>query len=295
MTIILYFLVEKLKEFGTDKNKIMIIGISGKKQSGKDTIGNIIQTLTSKANTNGIGVEWSDWKVKKFADKLKDITCLLIGCTREQLEDESFKNKELGEEWNRTVWHIQSNHNRLETYNSKQEAEADLSHYDENYNQEVYIASEDIIMTPRLMLQLLGTECGRNIIHPEIWVNSLVSDYKMSELGKAKLRRANNATASAFALKGGYYPNWLVTDVRFPNEAEAIKRKGGLLIRVESKRCNYDDIHPSETSLDNYGGVGNEVRTDRWDKVIFNDGSIEDLKKEVKKFLIKKGIIYETK
>lgn len=279
----------------------MILGISGKKNSGKDTVGKIIQYLTWKDNlpdedkklkqydfdyfvSLGNHIDnISPWKIKKFAGKLKDIICLLIGCTREQLEDENFKNKELGKQWNRTVWHIQSNYNRLETYNTKEEAEADLNHYDENYNQEVYVASEDIIITPRLMLQLLGTECGRNIIHPEIWINSLMADY-INEV----LRYNQYNDMWSFNKDATKESKWLVTDVRFTNEAEAIKKKGGLLIRVESKRCNYYDIHPSEIALDNYD-------KDKWDKVIFNDGSIEDLIKEVKKFLIKKEIIYETK
>ena len=59
-----------------------IISISGKKQSGKNTIAKIINQLTN-----------NKYEEKCFADKLKDIICLLIGCFREQLEDESFKNK----------------------------------------------------------------------------------------------------------------------------------------------------------------------------------------------------------
>ena len=66
----------------------MVIGVSGKIGSGKDTIGKIIQNLTN-----------DHWEIKKYADKLKVITCLLLGCTREQLEDRGFKEKELGEEW----------------------------------------------------------------------------------------------------------------------------------------------------------------------------------------------------
>ena len=83
-----------------------IIGISGKKQSGKDTVGRIIQIITDSPHFNDEAVvEFINkpainpkFEVKKFADKLKDIHCLLFGCTREQLEDEDFKNTELGEE-----------------------------------------------------------------------------------------------------------------------------------------------------------------------------------------------------
>ena len=84
-----------------------IIGISGKINSGKDTVGKIIQILTQSPHfSDETVVSFLDRKLieprfvnKKFADTLKDIVCLLIGCTREQLEDREFKEKELGEEW----------------------------------------------------------------------------------------------------------------------------------------------------------------------------------------------------
>ncbi len=75
-----------------------IIGISGKKTVGKDTAGKIIQYLTGESTVYpfDLNIDYShksNWEVKKFADKLKDIICLLIGCSRDQLENESFKSK----------------------------------------------------------------------------------------------------------------------------------------------------------------------------------------------------------
>jgi len=87
----------------------MILGISGKKRSGKDLTADIIRFITYqsqrdkdysvKALEEYLKFEhvleryaWENmWEVKKFADKLKDILCLLIGCTREQLESDEFK------------------------------------------------------------------------------------------------------------------------------------------------------------------------------------------------------------
>lgn len=82
-----------------------IIGVSGRKQSGKDTIGKIINILVSSPQLNNEGVATflrkdigqSHFVVKKFADKLKDIVCILLNCTREQLEDESIKSLSLQE------------------------------------------------------------------------------------------------------------------------------------------------------------------------------------------------------
>jgi len=89
----------------------MIIGISGKIGSGKDTVGNIIQYLTSKETGTfqashqaqkrygDLYPKYTSWQIHKFAEALKDIICILTGCTREQLEDNDFKNSKLPDEW----------------------------------------------------------------------------------------------------------------------------------------------------------------------------------------------------
>ena len=85
----------------------MLIGISGKIGSGKDTVGKIIQIITQSPHFNDDAViKFLERDLikpkfvnKKFADTLKDFVCMLLGCTREQLENREFKEKELGEEW----------------------------------------------------------------------------------------------------------------------------------------------------------------------------------------------------
>jgi len=110
-------------------------------------------------------------------------------------------------------------------------------------------------LTPRKLLQLLGTEAGRNIIHPNIWVNALFASY----------------------LKDS---NWVVTDVRFPNEAQAIKDRGGITIRV-TRPGTATGNHPSEIALDDA----------KFKYEIINDGSMEELVKKVKEILIKEKLI----
>lgn len=106
-------------------------------------------------------------------------------------------------------------------------------------------------ITNRLFLQLLGTEVGR-AIDPDIWVKALFNQYNDQE-------------------------NWIITDVRFPNEADAIKEKGGLLIKVE-RDTSYEDTHASEHALDQY---------DKFDVIIDNNGSLEDLFFKVSEFMHK--------
>jgi len=187
-----------------------LIGISGKISSGKDLAGKILNDLSGNIFEN-----------KKFADKLKDMVCLLIGCTREQLEDREFKEKELGEEWRQYF---------NDDYDLVCEKESTFSS----------------LLTPRKLLQLLGTEAGRQVIHNNIWVNALFADYDTSS---------------------NYDSNWIITDVRFPNECQAIKDRGGIVIKI-NRDSDVVDNHSSETALDNYDG---------FDFVVDNNGSINDL------------------
>ena len=80
----------------------MLIGVSGKINSGKDLVGKIIQYLTNKSNVYPFDLKLdysyrSNWQIKKFADPLKDMVCILLGCTREQLEDQRIKSLTLQE------------------------------------------------------------------------------------------------------------------------------------------------------------------------------------------------------
>lgn len=92
----------------------------------------------------------------------------------------------------------------------------------------------------RRLLQRLGTEAGRQILGENIWVDTA-------------LRRAEGDV--------------VVTDVRFPNELQAIYEQDGIVIRVERPGVGPRNDHPSETALTNA-----EFTT-----VIQNDGTIADL------------------
>lgn len=294
---------------------INLLSVSGKIGSGKDTVGKIIQHLTSGENSFG-GMSTLDFvkqyenenvdtnfKIKKFADKLKNIVCLILGCTREQLEDQKFKNKELGEEW--WFWKENITDKIIKSYNG--------------YEINDYIL---VKLTPRLILQLIGTEGGRNLINPNIWVNSLFADYvhidtnkkELIEISKKYGNKVVNDDWSDISIKDirdrlpSYLykqkSNWIITDMRFPNELDAVKQRGGIAIRVERRgnygtaeemrtgKVNYEPIkavidritkpeHPSETGLDNA----------TFDYVIDNNGTIEELIEKVKEILIKENIL----
>ena len=454
----------------------MIIGISGKINSGKDLIGEIILYFTDKYYHSKVGEQASfeNWKtskihssgynishkamyevnntnhfvIKKFADKLKDIVCILLGCTREQLEDREFKERELGPEWNKYTIEYSINSPYIDSWSDEEGVhnystlEYDSKYFKETflnveeavsriielarqyqnkeeilylkdvYGREVPIESMDQIysifkteedfkeeenlldgdyedfiesckyygflpdnfdieesdsykkyreeeinlirnkygfkdygldsplpdelvdnkefetednilynsilekciideiskkylagkfpcidtdhsgleedyvtkinLTPRLLLQLLGTDCGRDIIHPNIWVNSLMREYKASETHKVP-RYYDEVNKKGLAGYEGIweYPNWIITDMRFLNEMEAVKKRNGITIRVNRNLEESKDQHESETELDNA----------EFDYVIENSGSIEELIEKVREILIKEKLI----
>lgn len=110
-------------------------------------------------------------------------------------------------------------------------------------------------MTVRDFLQKLGTDALRNGLHDNVWVNALMADYTPDE--------------------DGDLPNWVITDTRFPNEAEAIKDKEGIIIRVNRPGVKPINDHPSETGLDNW----------KFDYTIANVSDIFDLKESVRGIL----------
>jgi hypothetical protein len=123
--------------------------------------------------------------------------------------------------------------------------------------------------SPRLALQLMGTEAGRDVFHPDLWVHTV-------------LRRCENAP----------WNNYVIADVRFPNEIKAIREAGGIVIRVKrgdepewynvalktNKKINYygmaeqyPNVHFSE-----WAWIGSDI-----DAEIANNSTIEDLTEKV--------------
>jgi len=103
-------------------------------------------------------------------------------------------------------------------------------------------------VTPRSMLQRVGTEAIRNEVGKDVWVKSWES-------------YLNNHSH--------FNRLWVVPDVRFPNEADAVKRAGGIVVRIDRLAKLRDKVpdHESERALIHY---------DDWDYVVNNDGRTLD-------------------
>ena len=93
--------------------------------------------------------------------------------------------------------------------------------------------------TIRQMLQLLGTEWGREQIGQDIWVEAM-----RKRLGH-----------------GGY---WVIDDLRFTNEYRMLRELGASVVLLTRPGCICDNAHASETEwqyfmpsvvVDNYGDL----------------------------------------
>lgn len=259
--------------------EINLIGLHGKLQSGKDITTKITQYLTSKYdqdNNEPFRLEDiysnSEWKNKKFAGKLKQIVSLLIGCNISDLESEEFKNKPLGEEWNK--YKTPNGFISVEEYNNLHKNQQDWC--------------ELIKLTPRILLQLTGTQYGRDLIHPNLWVNSLFSDYKPTDWlsedfafnskTKILINTPYREYSDGYVNRKMYmkYPKWIISDCRFLNEVEAIKSRNGIVIQITDPRIISTDLHESENVLSEYND---------FDYSLINDGSIDNLVVKVKQML----------
>ena len=155
--------------------------------------------------------------------------------------------------------------------------------------------------TIRDVLQILGTDLFRKQLHPDVWVNSLFTDYTYSggfEYDVTETPYGTVKSISAPRAVKGDYPNWIISDMRFQNEYEAVKQRGGITIRVNRYNstcvcvddssldcltpCSRKPQHESEVALDHV--------TD-WDYVIDNSGTIEELVEKVRTILVNEKII----
>lgn len=168
----------------------ILIGITGRAGSGKDTIGDYL-----KANYN--------FRSVSFAAPLKEGVKAMFGL--------------------------------------------DNTHLDHPLKEQVL---SDIGKSPRQIMQLLGTEFGRNLVHQDIWLL----------LAKKKV--------DAYAALGF---NVCITDVRFENEAEFVRKQGGQVLHVVRGDAGTKFAHPSE--------AGVEMAMGEWK--IENNGTMDELYKKV--------------
>lgn len=127
-------------------------------------------------------------------------------------------------------------------------------------------------LTPRWVLQQWGTEVCRRGFHDDIWIASIEN----------KLRNSRDDV--------------VISDCRFPNEINSIRRQGGLVVRVVrgadpewydlALRANQGDQR-CQQRLATYGVHASETAWigTPFDAVIDNNGSLDDLYQRVNDLL----------
>lgn len=221
-----------------EKPNNILIGVTGKKRSGKDLFATMINyILYSKLYKQGDKCDYNsykDYEINKntiihFADGLKEILSCLFNIPLKYFNDD-FKDYRIF---------------RIKEYlNGKVDIEDafmlfDFIHDNEKYkilnnsdlslnNLNYYLSHEDkfCCITIRTLLQYFGTNIGRNIIYNNIWVSKCINNAKN-------------------ILKYNKY--CIISDVRFINEEEAIKKEKGIIIKINRKSINNKvDYHESE-------------------------------------------------
>lgn len=173
-----------------------------------------------------------------FASTLKDITAEMFGWPRHLLEGDTEESRKFREQ------------------------------HDSYWSQEF---GKDF--TPRLALQLMGTEVGRNVFHEDFWViKTKMEMHKRMSQGQE---------------------NFVITDVRFPNEIKMISSEGGILIELQrgltphwyevARKANSGDIHALQWMKNQSG-----IHPSEWswigcdvDYVIENNRTLEELNKNI--------------
>lgn len=118
---------------------------------------------------------------------------------------------------------------------------------------------------PRDLLQELGTDIIRKKLNkPKFFINRTIEDIE---------------------ILSNFFEAIIIDDVRFPEEIEDIKAKYPNTISIKINRPNFESelnakqqMHATEVALNNY---------DKYDYVIENDGTLENLNKKIEEIIKK--------
>jgi hypothetical protein len=107
--------------------------------------------------------------------------------------------------------------------------------------------------SPRALMQSMGTEWARQTVHPDIWV----------KIAEQNLNYMENALADVIG--------FVISDVRFENEATFIRRRGGTIIHIHRPDAPAVNPHVSEAGI--------QRRPE--DLTIYNTGTREALRLQI--------------
>lgn len=106
--------------------------------------------------------------------------------------------------------------------------------------------------SPRYLMQTLGTEWGRKMVHPDVWLKA------------GEMWLENQVLACDLA--DVPFHGAVITDVRFENEAQWIREHGGVVLHIYRDDAIQVNEHVSEAGVQLQGDV---------DYMIENNGTVE--------------------
>ena len=253
-----------------------LYGVSGGIGCGKDEVTRILIEIASEDNINFVNV--------KYAFELKRLVSFILGVDVSILEDRVFKNTPIPDmEITQIVYKSIRNSLDVKTINT-------FSSIFEHDVIEVYMESgyeysgiRTIEVTPRWLMQNIGTNCFREIISKDFWVWKTFKNF--------------NETS-----------NWVISDVRYPkNEGLIINNNNGIIIGVKRRfDLRYPEFSHLMDPLDPYKiplslkdenrDLYLELTSDSelsthdlsWcDEIIENNSSLDDLKNKVKEIYVR--------
>jgi len=227
-----------------------VLGLSGLASSGKGTVGHYM------VSRHG----WSDFS---FARNLKDMVQHVFKMTEWQVDDEKGKRSEFHSPMELTFTHVGA----VLTWMSRTHGSAGFPSVEERKRRYGYIMNliGKKLRTPREILQIVGTDICRTMV-PTYHVD-IVSQY----------------------IDRNPDTNWVITDVRFPDEGDFLKSVySAFILRLERPALDQSQGfygHVSENALADWDGFS---------AVIDNSGSLGSLYEKVDLFLKEKGLCHDT-
>jgi hypothetical protein len=113
--------------------------------------------------------------------------------------------------------------------------------------------------TARHLMQTLGTEWGRDAVHPDFWVN--IAAGKVERLLGSSFHKSDTVPLKA-----------IFDDLRYANEAALVHRYGGVVLRIERPGAEKPAAVDSHAS---------EAQSFEPDVILVNDGTPEDLEQKL--------------
>jgi len=222
----------------------IIIALSGRKGSGKNTLSTSIRRWYHSDFCKKTGCNWGRDEITfecSFADNLKQFCIDTLGLRPEQCygSDEE-KNQPTQYDWNNAPkflqWKFDDPFAKKMVEEGKTQDELMNAYFMRKYSHMIShppsqhaLSFQDGYMTGREIMQLFGTDLIRQTFG-NVWADATIRSIK--RMGR---------------------PMSIITDNRFPNEVESVlKQPGGYIIRLTRSPFGTEDVHPSESALDGY-------------------------------------------